>query len=296
MLQHSGTHATSCLSTLYVKWLESAGARVAPIRYDLPAIELRALLSSLNGALITGGEIDITSLASPYMQAAGTLYGYALERHAASEVWPLWGTCMGLQVLSILGAGSSDVLARRAYHTNLLLPLSLTPAAQHSRMLCSPTNAPACEAPVAAAAVATLTTRNVTVNLNHDGIPPSAFAYPNGSATPLGRAFRLLSIGSDRRGAPFATAVEATSAYIWATQWHPERPQFQWGDEAAKPWGDFFDHGPDAVAAMWAVASFFVGWTRRSTHHFASAQAEAQALVYNYEAVGDTSAKAYVFG
>ena len=153
MLQHSGTHATSCLSTLYVKWLESAGARVAPIRYDLPAIELRALLSSLNGALITGGEIDITSLASPYMQAAGTLYGYALERHAASEVWPLWGTCMGLQVLSILGAGSSDVLARRAYHTNLLLPLSLTPAAQHSRMLCSPTNAPACEAPVAAAAV-----------------------------------------------------------------------------------------------------------------------------------------------
>lgn len=91
-------NGTSCFHSLYVKWLEAAGARVVPIPYDLPTDAFVTLVSSLNGALITGGETNIKSLSSLYMQAAGRLYEHAIDSHTSGETWPLWGTCMGMQV------------------------------------------------------------------------------------------------------------------------------------------------------------------------------------------------------
>lgn len=44
----------SCFHSVYVKWLESAGARVAPIPYDLPTPRLLELARQLNGLLFTG--------------------------------------------------------------------------------------------------------------------------------------------------------------------------------------------------------------------------------------------------
>jgi hypothetical protein len=41
-------------SSAYVKWLSQGGARVAPIRFDLPEEELQKLFQSLNGLLFTG--------------------------------------------------------------------------------------------------------------------------------------------------------------------------------------------------------------------------------------------------
>ena len=95
----SEMHATSCFHSLYVKWLEAAGARVVPLPFDLPVTKFDALLRQINGALITGGETPIKEMASPYMRASSRLYQHALSLHASGEVWPLWGTCMGMQVL-----------------------------------------------------------------------------------------------------------------------------------------------------------------------------------------------------
>ena len=190
--------ATSCFHSLYVKWLEAAGARVVPLPFDLSSVEFEAKLASLNGALITGGETDIKTLSSPYMKAAGRLYQHALQAHAAGEVWPLWGTCMGMQVLSILGAADPFVLLSNAYDSEgLILPLTLAPAAASSALLC--------DSCLPAAALRTLTTTNATVNLHHDGVMPAAFA----PGTTLGGAFSVLSTNVDAKGKPFASSIEA---------------------------------------------------------------------------------------
>jgi gamma-glutamyl hydrolase len=132
---------------------------VAPIPFDLPSDEFDTLISSLNGALITGGETDIKTLTSPYMLAAGKLYNHSLALHAAGEVWPLWGTCMGMQVLSVLGARDPSVLLSNAYDSEgIVLPLTLTAAAAQSRLLCDTCLHPA-------EALHTLRTANSTVNL-----------------------------------------------------------------------------------------------------------------------------------
>lgn len=53
--QVSASGAASCFATVYVKWLEMAGARVAPIGFDLEPEALEDLFNSLNGVLFTGG-------------------------------------------------------------------------------------------------------------------------------------------------------------------------------------------------------------------------------------------------
>lgn len=284
-LEGTATSAhTSCFQSLYVKWLEAAGARVVPVPYDLPVTTFDKLLGSLNGALITGGGTDLSSLSSPYMQAAGRLYDWAKRLHAEGEVWPLWGTCMGMQVLSVLGARSSSVLLSHAFDSEgLFLPLRLTPAAATSKLLCA-----TC---LPVQTLETLTTKNSTVNLHHDGIIPDSFA----SGTTLGAAFNLLSTNMDRQGRRFASSIEAADgAPIFGVQWHPERPQFEWptgpGDKA-----HFFPRSAAEIRAMFDVAARFVHFARQSQRRFDSAQAEAAALIYNYQAVGTTSYQAYYF-
>ena len=277
--------ATSCFHSLYVKWLEAAGARVAPIPYDLPPAKFDALIGSLNGALITGGETDIKQIGSAYMNATRRLYDHSLALHAAGEAWPLWGTCMGMQVLSILGANDPAVLLSHAYSSEgQLLPLSLTPAAASSRLLC--------DSCLRNGAKAILTTQNVTVNLHHDGVPPSAFAP--GSA--LAAAFTILSTNVDTQGKAFVSTIEhASGAPIWGVQWHPERPQFEWKDSKSAV---HFDHGADSIFAMFSVAARLVEEARKSTRRFASEADEAASLIYNFEPVGTEdggSYQAYVF-
>ena len=190
------------------------------------------------------------------------------------------------EVLSILGANDPAVLLSHAYSSEgQLLPLSLTPAAASSRLLC--------DSCLRNGAKAILTTQNVTVNLHHDGVPPSAFAP--GSA--LAAAFKVLSTNVDTQGKAFVSTIEhATGAPIWGVQWHPERPQFQWGEPAWGPAGDFMDHSALAVDTMHAVAAFFVRQARRSTHAWRNARDEAAALIYNYAPVVSASSyQAYLF-
>ena len=256
---------SSCFHSLYVKWLEAAGARVAPLPFD--SAQFDSLVNSLNGALITGGGTDLSDLSSPYMQAAGRLYNHSLALHANGEVWPLWGTCMGMQVLSILGARDPSVLLSYAYDSeDLQLPLNLTAAAATSALLC--------EGCLPAAVRKTLTTRNATVNLHHDGVPPDAWRdHPR-----LATAFNVLSTNRDAKGKQFVSTIEATGgAPVWGVQWHPERPQFEWTATMMR----FIDRSEDVMTAMFAVASRLVSFARRNGRRFATPEAEAKALIYN---------------
>ena len=70
---------TSCFHSMYVKWLEQAGARVVPLKYDASAEELKPILDSLNGILLTGGGAPLVDLSSPFMRTASFLLNYTLE-------------------------------------------------------------------------------------------------------------------------------------------------------------------------------------------------------------------------
>ena len=65
---------------MYVKWLEAAGLRVAPIPYDLPEAEQRALFEGVNGLLFTGGGASLAP-GTAYRAAAQRLWDWALAEN-----------------------------------------------------------------------------------------------------------------------------------------------------------------------------------------------------------------------
>lgn len=73
---------------------------------------------------------------------------------------------------------------------------------------------------------------------------------------------------------PFVSTVEAMKYPITATQWHPERPQFQW----SLPTG--LNHSQDAVRAMSWLAHYFVALTRNSPQRMDTPEKQAVAAKY----------------
>jgi len=267
--------ATSCFHALYVKWLEQAGLRVAPVRFDAPRRELERLFRSLNGLLFTGGETVIWDTNSTFDDTARWLLQRAIAANQAGDYFPVWGTCQGFQLLSVLVAQDPAVLKVEAFTpVEYMIPLNLTAAAMHSRLLGSDTLR------------RQLSTQPVTYNAHRNGVSPSTYA----TNPRLASFFRVLSTNVDPDGRPFVSTVEGIDDPIYGVQWHPERPQFAWG-----PGSDAVLHPPAAVEPMQALASFLATEARKSTHRFATPTEEAAALIYNWSPVGRNSYLWYLF-
>jgi gamma-glutamyl hydrolase len=262
------------LPASYVKWMESAGARVAPVRFDAPRDELRALADSLNGLVFTGGSNDIfdpdSGKPTPYFDTALFLYNIAAAKDP--NALRLWGTCLGFELIASFasGATTSDTFLGHFDAENITLPLDFTAAAARSRLF---GGAPS-------STMKDLGTLPITMNEHNRGVTPVSVAKNS--------AIRVLATSTDRNGDEFVSALELVDSPVFATQFHPERPAFEWFTDRAVP------HTSAAVGAMSYLASAFVASTRaRKPRDFASAQAEQDALIYSWPATDTRAASDY---
>lgn len=268
----------SCFHSLYVQWLQSAGAKVVPIPYDSSQEKLDSLFSWINGILFTGGEANIKDIDSQYNWATGYLLNKTIIANTENDYFPIWATCMGMQLLCILRS-DPDVLSSDSFDSEeISLPLHLAPEAETSRLLRNvPHNM-----------MTWLQTENITTNLHHDGIKPENF----NSRKELTEFFTILSTNLDRKGKSFVSTIEGKTIPVYGAQWHPERPQFEWS-----PGGD--EHGiahtPHAISTMQWMSNFFVSEARKNQHEFPTSDLEAKHLIYNWKPVGTTSYQAYIF-
>jgi len=273
----STTTSTSCFHSIYVKWLESSGARVVPIRFDLPDAELIQLAQQVNAVLFTGGDTPIIHTHSQYMHAAGLLLNHTA---AANDHFPLWGTCMGIQTLSVLTAGTASVLESGIF-TGVdpqMMSLNLTTVSTGSRLLGTTTTP--------SSVLKSLQHSKVTTNLHHDGVAPSSYQ----TNTHLNNFFNVLSTNHDTSGHPFVSTIEAKTLPIFAVQWHPERPQFDWTYDGK------LNHNLETIETMQYFSNFFVNEARRNQRHFLTTEEEMKALIYNYSpTVSGSSYQAYLF-
>lgn len=136
--------------------------------------------------------------------------------------------------MSVLAAKDQSVLLHDEYDSwNLSLPINLLPAANDSRLFSA----------LPPSVVKTLSTTNATQNLHHNGVLPETFE----KNANLKSMFKLLSVNVDLRGKPFGSTMEGVKYPFYATQWHPERNQFDWGEQ------EDLDKGEDAIVAMQEV-------------------------------------------
>lgn len=244
----------------YVKYMEQAGARVVPIKGGQSQEYYSKMVNYTNGILIPGGAVDFaTSLIG---RSAKIVYDLALQLNDKGDYYPIWGTCMGFQLLCYVTQG--DNLLKPTDSNNASWPLNFTSEAKLSRMYGT--------APIEIQKI--LLTEPVTQNQHSYSI-----LTPDFENSKLSKFFFKLSTNTDRKGVEFISSVEAKNYPIYGTQWHPEKNSFNWNPNY------IINHDSNAVLVGQYMANFFVKEARKSQHTFPSSLVEAANLIQNYNRV-----------
>lgn len=200
---------------------------------------------------------------SDFARVSKIFFNLALKANDAGDVFPIWGTCMGMQQLSVLVAGEN--LLSKTTAENVALPLNFTADAYVSRMFQSfPSDL-----------MRAVAEEPVTGNFHHYGITVKTFEENE----KLNSFFTVLSTNIAENGAHFISTFEARKYPIYGVQWHPEVSRFMWDRKKN------FPHSYHAVQLSTLLAQFFVNEGRRSSHGFEDPQEEDASLIYNYAPV-----------
>lgn len=249
----------SYIAASYVKYLESAGARVVPIFHNSTKAQLQSLFNQINGILFPGGGSDLNG--TTVYQAGEFLYKLALDANNRGIHFPIMGHCMGFELLAMISSRDMDILEREEAD-DISMPLNFTAAARQSRMFA---DAPQWLMDIFA-------TKPVTMNFHHWGVGVKRW-YQNQN---LADFYDVLSVNDDIHGSTFISTVEAKKYPIYGLQWHPEKNGFEWNAAS------HINHSPEAIHAMQYMADFTVGEARKNFQKFADPNVEYNSLIYNY--------------
>ena len=84
-----------------------SGAQVVPIFAYNSTEYLDDILSKVNGVLFTGGGIDF-NMKNKWTQTADHILKYAIDQNKNGNPYPVWGTCLGFELLVYLTSGYDD--------------------------------------------------------------------------------------------------------------------------------------------------------------------------------------------
>ncbi|XP_024045489.1 gamma-glutamyl hydrolase 2 isoform X2 [Citrus clementina] len=98
----------SYIAASYVKFVESAGARVIPLIYNEPEEILFGKLKLVNGVLLTGG----WAKKGLYFQIVEKIFKKILEKNDAGEYFPLYAICLGFELISMIISKDRNILER----------------------------------------------------------------------------------------------------------------------------------------------------------------------------------------
>ena len=254
----------SFVGATVVRYLQEQGLYVVPLRYDMDQASLAELLPKLAGVLFTGGGVPLVK-GTPYYETARAVYEHALREGDAGRPYPVFGICLGYELLSILAADDERVLATGYDASNYALPLVFTPAARTSAMFGGASDE----------LLAAFQKENITLNDHVCGIPPETFA----TNARLSKMFTVLSTNTDRKGKVFVSTIEARNSArypIFATQWHPECASWLCFSDA-----DAYNSNHGVEGALWVMRPFAEA-ARRSTNAFATTKELFAARIDNY--------------
>lgn len=241
------------IAASYVKWLESAGAAAIALPYDAPDDLVNEIFSQINGFLFPGGSAALPS-------AARTLWKLAIESNQRGEYFPVFGICLGLEFMTMLASNNEEMIHSGFNAENISLPLFLPTKqdeaeskgiySQRSRLY-----------PPSSKIRYSVSSLNITMNNHHKGIEPSLFMR-NKNLTSM---FHITSTNEDLDGRPFVSTIESFDFPFFATQYHPEKNNFEYSVEkdTALPY-EAINHSDDAVLLSIHLSLSFVRHVRKN--------------------------------
>lgn len=165
------------------------------------------------------------------------------------DVFPLFGICLGFETLHI-------ILANRT-REDLLVPSTGQESVGNTLELTSDADASLFFRRWSAAQLEDVADPALAPTFNaHEWAVPLT-AYDDHAA--LRDQLTVLSTSRDAAGEPYVSTVEGIEYPFFATQWHPEKPPYEFSDET-------IPHNRAAVDAAAATAALLVDVARLNSH------------------------------
>lgn len=199
----------SYIASSHMTWLKRANIEIVPIPYTTK--DHKKYMKRVNGFYFpSGGVFALNSKA--YYECCKKFLQLAMEENDKGHYYPIWGGCMGMQQMMIIGDGKDNLdnlLGRFDSFGNLLLPLDFTEEGINSKMVSSFSDK----------FMKYLKNKKCTMNNHKMGLSPNKFK----KCKNLNSMFRIISTNKDRKGKKFVSTMEARHYPFYGVQWHPER-------------------------------------------------------------------------
>ncbi|CAG9819326.1 unnamed protein product [Phaedon cochleariae] len=266
----------SFITASYVKYLESAGARVIPVWIGQSEEYYQRVVNSTNGLLFPGGGTYFNETGG-YGETAKTIYKLAVQSNEREVYYPLWGTCLGMHVLIFSQKGADlriDCSLRK-----VALPLDFSEGYEDSKLFRESTKD----------ITRNLGTNNVTYNLHRYCLTKEVL-QSNG----ILQNWKILATNKDESNLEFISVMENRKYPFYGVQFHPEKNIFEFKKSIGIP------HSVGAVQASQYFSNFFVNECRKNNNSFSDDDIEMKSLFYNYSPVytapkGSSYEQIYVF-
>jgi len=254
---------TSFLAAAYVKSVEAAGARVVPVLIDQSQEYYEMLGRSLNGFLFPGGGASLQNTTG-YAASARAIYEIVERSNAMGSPLPLWGTCLGFEMLNVIIAGGAVDPRIKCNSYDRALPL--TPAIELGDLMTTKMFSN-----MDPALSTAMIHEPLTVNFHHYCTTPQNF-----TDFKMSENYTMMTTNLDDNGVEFVSTMEHKKYPIFGTQWHPEKNSFAWTDYYYIP------HAENAIKLEQFVMNRFVHYARMNPNQFNTKKEEETYLIYNY--------------
>lgn len=253
----------SYIAASYVKFVESAGARVIPIMIEESEDYYAEIVSKTNGLLFPGGGTSLKD--SGYARAGRTLWRLALEKNAqngCSGPYPLFTICLGFELMSKLGMG---ILLKKCHADDISLPLDFMMDPLESKMF----------AGASPQLIKVLKSKNVTYN-HHSW----CVAVNGKQGATRHTNFTVISENVDTEGMEFVSAIEHSQYPLFGVQFHPEKAPYEFSVESPLK---HVPHQQEAIEVAQFLANRFVAYARMNHNNGFDEKGDKGRLIYNYQ-------------
>ncbi|KAK8938358.1 Gamma-glutamyl hydrolase [Platanthera zijinensis] len=250
------TTDASNIPASYVKFVESAGARVIPLIYNEPWDILSQKLELVNGVLFTGGWAK-TGL---YFETIRRVFEVTLARNDAGDHFPLFAICLGFELISMIVSQDHSICDHfKAQNQASSLQFANISDIQGSVFERFPLEL-----------LSKLSIECLAMQNHREGISPRRLQ----SSDALSSFFKILTTSTDENKEVYISTAQAYRYPITCFQWHPEKNAFEWGSL-------LIPHSDDAIRVTQMIANYFISEARKSAK-LAPAQTVRDNIIYNY--------------
>ncbi|XP_063698972.1 gamma-glutamyl hydrolase-like [Culicoides brevitarsis] len=250
----------SFIAASYVKFVEGGGARVIPIFIDRPKSYYEEIMRKVNGILFPGGATWFNQ-SNGYADAGMFIYNIAKELNDNGTYFPIWGTCLGFELLTYLDSNATEHRDDCSSH-NQALHLDFKADALSSRLF---SVAPK-------EVIEDLRTKPVTSNFHQYCVTEKAMKEAQ-----IAENWRVMSTNLDWNGFEFISTIEHVKYPFYGVQFHPEKNLYEWIRNKN------ITHTKESTRTSQYFAEFFVDECRRSKNNFNGNSTEEDLyMIYNF--------------